>query len=63
MAKISEALQIALQHHRAGRRDLAEDISPRILAAEPDHAPTLHLGGLTAYGQGQLVPRQSSIDG
>jgi protein O-GlcNAc transferase len=38
MATISEALVIAIQHHRAGRLQVAEEIYRRILAAEPDRA-------------------------
>ena len=53
MATISEALQIALQHHQAGRLDLAEEIYRRILAVEPDHADALHLLGVIAHQVGK----------
>lgn len=43
MVKISEALEIALQQHRAGRLDLAEEIDRRILAVEPELAAAAHL--------------------
>ncbi len=43
MATISEALAIAIQHHRAGQLQAAEQIYRQILAAEPNHADTLHL--------------------
>jgi predicted O-linked N-acetylglucosamine transferase (SPINDLY family) len=53
MATLSEALQIGLLHHRAGRLDLAEQIYRRILAVEPEHADALHLLGLVAHQTGQ----------
>jgi len=42
--KISEAFAIAVEHHRAGRLDLAEEIYRRILAVEPNHADALRCG-------------------
>jgi predicted O-linked N-acetylglucosamine transferase (SPINDLY family) len=53
MATISQAFAIAVQHHQAGRLDLAEQIYRKILAAEPDHADALHLLGLAAYQAGR----------
>jgi predicted O-linked N-acetylglucosamine transferase (SPINDLY family) len=53
MATLSEAFQIAFQHHVAGRLAAAEDIYRRILAAEPSHADSLHLLGVLAYQTGQ----------
>ena len=53
MATISEALQIALTHHRAGRLELAEEIYRRILVVEPDHADALHLLGVLVGQSGK----------
>jgi len=52
MPTVSQALSIALMHHRDGRLDLAEEICQRILAAEPEQADTLHLLGAFAQEQG-----------
>jgi predicted O-linked N-acetylglucosamine transferase (SPINDLY family) len=54
MPTISEALEIALAHHREGRLDLAEEIYIRILAAEPNFPDALHLRGAIAYQRGNL---------
>jgi predicted O-linked N-acetylglucosamine transferase (SPINDLY family) len=53
MATISAALQIAVQHHGAGRLDLAEQIYRQILTAEPLHADTLHLLGVVCHQRGR----------
>jgi tetratricopeptide (TPR) repeat protein len=53
MATISEALAIAIQHHRAGRLQAAEQIYRRILAVEPNHADAWHLLGLIAHQAGK----------
>jgi predicted O-linked N-acetylglucosamine transferase (SPINDLY family) len=53
MPTLAEALAIALAHHRAGRLDVAEEIYRRVLAAEPDHAPALHLLGVIAHQTGR----------
>jgi protein O-GlcNAc transferase len=50
MATIAEAFAIAIQHHRAGRLQAAEQIYRGILQAEPHHADALHLLGLV-YAQ------------
>jgi len=52
MATLSKALSIALEHHRAGRLDAAEEIYRRILAVEPDHAEAWHLLGVIQTQQG-----------
>jgi Tfp pilus assembly protein PilF len=53
MATTSEALAIAVEHHRAGRRDLAEQILRRILAVEPSQPDAMHLLGVMAQQAGQ----------
>jgi predicted O-linked N-acetylglucosamine transferase (SPINDLY family) len=55
MASLSEALAIAMAHHRAGRLELAEEVYRRILAVEPDHADALHLLGKIADDRGQYA--------
>jgi tetratricopeptide (TPR) repeat protein len=53
MATIPEALAIAIQHHRAGRLQAAEQIYRQILAVEPNHADAWHLLGVIAHQAGQ----------
>jgi predicted O-linked N-acetylglucosamine transferase (SPINDLY family) len=53
MATLAEALALAVQHHQAGRLDLAEEIYRRVLAADPEHADALHLLGAMAHQRGQ----------
>ena len=50
---IPEALEIAIQHHRAGRLGEAEALYRQILAAQPDHADALHLLGVVAHQVGR----------
>jgi predicted O-linked N-acetylglucosamine transferase (SPINDLY family) len=52
--KASEALQVAIQHHQAGRLDLAELVYRRILEAEPDHADALHRLGVLVGQTGRF---------
>jgi protein O-GlcNAc transferase len=65
---IAQAFAIAMAHHRAGRLELAEEIYRRILAAEPNHAPSLHLLGLAAHQRGRhaqavdLIGRAVALD-
>jgi tetratricopeptide (TPR) repeat protein len=47
-------IDLAWQHHSAGRLEQAEAIYRQILAREPRHADALHLLGLVAYQRGQL---------
>jgi predicted O-linked N-acetylglucosamine transferase (SPINDLY family) len=53
MATVPEALAIAIQHHRSGRFQAAEQIYRQILTVEPDHADALHLTGLIAHQLGK----------
>lgn len=53
MATISQAIELALAHHGAGRPDLAEEICRRILDVEPDHPHALHVLGVIAHARGQ----------
>lgn len=53
MATISEAMQVALRHHRAGRLDQAQEVCRRILAIEPTNSDALHLLGVIARQLGQ----------
>lgn len=46
-------IDVALDHHLAGRRDEAERIYREILAADPDHRDALHLLGVIAYEAGR----------
>lgn len=53
MPTLSEALAIAMGHHRSGRLELAEEIYRRILAIEPNQPDALHLTGLVAHHRGR----------
>lgn len=46
-------IDVALDHHLAGRRDEAERIYREILDADPDHRDALHLLGVIAYEAGR----------
>lgn len=49
---IDEAFQMALNHQTAGRLDVAETIYRQLLAAVPDHAPSLHFLGIVRFKLG-----------
>jgi tetratricopeptide (TPR) repeat protein len=53
MATLSEALAVAIQHHRAGRLQAAEQIYQQVLAVEPNHADAWHLLGVIAHQRGK----------
>lgn len=46
---ISDALQLATQHHHAGRLSEADAVCQRILQMSPNHPDALHLLGMIAY--------------
>lgn len=50
---LAQALQIAIQHHNAGRIQQAETIYRQILQVEPNHPDALHLLGVLALQMGQ----------
>ena len=50
---ISQAFDLALQHHRSGRLADAEALYRQILAAQPNHADALHLLGVVANQAGR----------
>src|SRR5262245_56421825 len=49
---IQQAIELAKQHHQAGKLPEAEGIYRQILASQPDHAEALHLLGVVAAHQG-----------
>jgi len=53
MATISEALEIAVQHHQAGQLQAAEQVYRQILAADPNQIDALHLLGVIASRLGR----------
>jgi protein O-GlcNAc transferase len=69
MEAISAALATALQHHRAGRLQAAEQGYRQVLAVEPNRADALHLLGVIACQQGQpaaaveYIGRAIALDG
>jgi protein O-GlcNAc transferase len=50
---ISEAFQMALQRHQAGRFAEAEALYRQILTVQPEHADALHLLGVAAHQTGR----------
>jgi protein O-GlcNAc transferase len=59
MPTILEALDVAIQNHRAGRLREAETIYRQVLAADPDHHDAWHLLGLIACQAGN---HQAGVD-
>jgi tetratricopeptide (TPR) repeat protein len=57
--RIQQALDLAVQHHRAGRLQEAEGIYRQILAREPNHTDALHFLGLIAH---QLGRNETAVD-
>ena len=55
------ALQLAVQHHQAGRLDNAEAAYRQILEFEPNNANALHLLGLIAHQSGEHLRAASLI--
>lgn len=53
MPTTAEVIQIALQHHQAGRLQEAEALYRQILQAQPNHADALHLLGVIAHQIGK----------
>lgn len=59
MTTIPEALNLALQHHQAGRLQEAEALYRQVLQAQPDHSDALHLLGVIAH---QVGRHQAAVD-
>ena len=52
MATVPEAFAIAVEHHRSGRLQAAEQIYRQILQADPTHANSWHLLGVLSAESG-----------
>lgn len=50
---IQQAIDLAKQHHRAGRLSEAESLYQHILQSDPNHPVALHLLGVTAHQAGK----------
>src|SRR5262245_8821949 len=50
---VDPELIAALEHHKAGRQDSAEQCYRRVLARDPNQADALHLLGLIVFQKGQ----------
>jgi predicted O-linked N-acetylglucosamine transferase (SPINDLY family) len=59
---LDAALQLALQHHNAGRLREAEAIYRQVLAYQPGHAPALYLLGVLAHQVGQNEQALALLD-
>ncbi len=53
LRELQQQMQVAVQHHQAGRLQEAEAIYSRVLELKPDHADALHLSGVAAHHTGQ----------
>jgi predicted O-linked N-acetylglucosamine transferase (SPINDLY family) len=51
---IQQAFELALQYHRAGRLQEAEQVYRQILAQQPNHADALHHLGIMAHQAGRI---------
>jgi predicted O-linked N-acetylglucosamine transferase (SPINDLY family) len=58
---IEQSIQIARQHHQAGRLAEADKIYRQILARQPNHADALHAFGVLAEQTGRLDAAVESI--
>ena len=56
MQQIEAIFTRAVEHHLAGRLEAASCDYQAVLAALPDHSPTLHLLGALAFQIGQVEP-------
>jgi Flp pilus assembly protein TadD len=56
MAELEAVFRRAVEHHLAGRLEAAGRDYQTVLAAFPDHAPSLHLLGALAFQIGQVEP-------
>ncbi len=69
MTNVADALQAGIDFHNAGNLRQAEQMYRQVLAANPRHAPALHLLGLLAFQAGnpqlaiQFVTQAIRIDG
>jgi tetratricopeptide (TPR) repeat protein len=50
---IDQAMQSALQHHKAGRLQQAEQMYRQVLALQPEHADAMHYLGVIAHQVGR----------
>ncbi|TMG73435.1 MAG: tetratricopeptide repeat protein, partial [Betaproteobacteria bacterium] len=62
MAALSNELQIAVEHHQAGRLAEADSLYRRVLEIEPNNADALHLRGVLAYQQARNEDAVGSIE-
>ena len=62
MAALSNELQIAVEHHQAGRLAEADSLYRRVLEIEPDNASALHLRGVLAFQQARNEDAVGSIE-
>jgi tetratricopeptide (TPR) repeat protein len=58
---VVELFSLAIQHHQAGKLDLAEQLYRQILQADASHADSHHLLGVIAYQTGRHAQAVASI--
>jgi tetratricopeptide (TPR) repeat protein len=61
MLTVAQALARAVQQHRGGQLEQAEQLYRAILQVQPQHVEALHLLGLLAYQVGQHEPARAYI--
>ena len=54
-----QAIELALQHHNAGRLSEAENIYKQVLRDDPNHPVALHLLGVISH---QLGKNEAAVD-
>jgi tetratricopeptide (TPR) repeat protein len=62
MAHVGPLLAQAAEHYRAGRPQRAGALCADILAAHPDHVPTLHLASVIALAEGRMKDGGELLD-
>ena len=62
MAALSNELQIAVEHHQAGRLAEADSLYRRVLEIQPNNASALHLRGVLAHQQARNEDAVGSIE-
>ncbi len=55
MISVDQAINLAFEHHRAGRLAEARAIYGKILAQDPNNANVLHLQGLVSHAKGEFT--------
>jgi tetratricopeptide (TPR) repeat protein len=58
-----DTLEMAVEHHRAGRLDQAEGLYRKVIAIQPNEADALHLLGMLAHQRGHFDEAERRVRG